>query len=269
VSRSAADYLLDSSRELERLTVQARVWESAGRATLAEVGDGTGLRALDVGCGALGWLRVLSDWVGPEGEVVGTDIVPSLIDAARTIVSSDALRNVTLVEDDLFASELPAASFDLVHARFQLAPIGREADQFAAYTRWLRPGGVLVLEDPDPASWRIHPNGEATRRLVDLVLAAFRAGGGDFASGTRLPALLRSVGVEAPRARATVHALEHGDPYLRLPLQFATSLEARLVPALIDADELRSLREAAEAELTPEAWGTTFTLVSAWGNLPV
>ena len=36
--------------------------------------DGRWLRALDVGCGALGWLRILSEWVGPSGQVVGADI---------------------------------------------------------------------------------------------------------------------------------------------------------------------------------------------------
>ena len=41
---------------------------------LAEIGDGRGARALDVGCGVVGWLRVLSEWVGPDGNVTGTDI---------------------------------------------------------------------------------------------------------------------------------------------------------------------------------------------------
>ena len=73
-------YLLDSSRELERLRLQSRVWEPAGRELLGDIGDGRGLRALDVGCGALGWLRLLSKWVGPGGSVVGTDVAPQLLD---------------------------------------------------------------------------------------------------------------------------------------------------------------------------------------------
>jgi hypothetical protein len=31
-----------------------------------QLADGTGGRALDVGCGAMGWLRILSEWVGPS-----------------------------------------------------------------------------------------------------------------------------------------------------------------------------------------------------------
>lgn len=262
-------YLLDPSRELERLRLQSRVWEPAGRDLLGEIGQGTGLRALDAGCGAMGWLGLLADWVGPTGSVVGTDVAAPLLDAARAHVAAEALAHVEVVEDDLFASRLEPASFDLVHARFQLAPLGREAEQLEAYRRWLRPGGILVLEDPDASSWRVHPYAPATVALVELVQRAFRLGGGDFDAGRRLPDLLRSLGVERPRLRTTVYALEPGHPYLRLPLQFAASLEARLVPGVVPASELEALREAVEEELAEEhAWGTTFTLVSAWGRLP-
>jgi SAM-dependent methyltransferase len=262
-------YLLDNARELDRLRLQSRVWETAGRDLLADIGDGTGRRVLDVGCGAMGWLRIFSAWVGPEGRVVGTDIAPTLLDAAATLVADEGLDNVEIVIDDLFASRLEPASFDVVHARFQIAPIGRAEEQLAAYRRWLKPGGILVLEDPESSSWRSDPSASATSTLIGLIRRAFIAGGGDFDAGRRVPELLRAVGVTRPRLRATVQALDPGHPYLRLPLQFATSLEGRLVPDLVDARDLADLRAAAEGELSREdAWGTTFTLIGGWGRLP-
>ena len=67
---SSSGYLLaGQASELERLRLQARVWEPAGRALLSQVGSGDGLSALDVGCGCFGWLRILSAWVGPRGAV--------------------------------------------------------------------------------------------------------------------------------------------------------------------------------------------------------
>ena len=63
-----AEYLLaGQAPELERLQLQSRVWEPSGRWLLEEIGDGRGAGALDVGCGALGWLRAPSEWVGPAG----------------------------------------------------------------------------------------------------------------------------------------------------------------------------------------------------------
>jgi ubiquinone/menaquinone biosynthesis C-methylase UbiE len=76
--------LADQPSELQRLQLQSLVWEPSWRQLLAKISDGSGLRALDVGCGALGWLRILSEWVGPSGQVVGTDIDERLLDAARS-----------------------------------------------------------------------------------------------------------------------------------------------------------------------------------------
>ena len=67
---------------------------------------------------------------------------------------------------------------------------------------------------------------------------------------------------------AEVVALPPGHPYLRLPLQFAASLEKRLL-SLMSADERGELRTVGEAELQePGRWGTTFTLLQCWGRCP-
>ena len=61
------------------------------------------------------------------------------------------------------ASRLPEASFDLVHARFQVAPLGRAEEVLDAMLRLVRPGGVIVLEDPDCASWTFEPAAPAAQ----------------------------------------------------------------------------------------------------------
>ncbi len=265
----AASYLLAGQpTELERLQLQSRVWEPAGRALLAHLPGGSGRRALDVGCGVLGWLQLLSQWVGPRGAVTGSDIDDKMLAGARSFVGAEALDNVTLVKDDLFVSQLPAASFDLVHSRFQIAPLGRAAEQITVYRRLVKPGGWIVLEDPDMASWRVNPDAPAVQQLIDLINEEFRAAGGDFNAGRELPSLFGSLGVE-PRLGAYVVALAPGHPYLRLPLQFATSLRPRL-EALIGKGGLDDLVRQAELELSrPGTWGTTFTLIQAYASLPV
>jgi SAM-dependent methyltransferase len=257
----AVSYLMaDRPAELERLQLQSRVWEPAGERLLARIGDGPHLRVIDVGCGALGWLRVLSRWVGPTGRVVGTDIQPSMLEAARGFVANETLDNVELIEDDLFSTGLEPASFDLVHARFQLAPLGRHEEQMAAYRKMVKPGGLLVLEDPDMSSWRFNPDAPAAQRLIDLIDRAFLAGGGDFNSGRRLRELLG----DGAELAAEIVALPPGHAYLRLPLQFAASLEPKLLD-LLERDELVRLRAEAEREIAASGrWGTTFTLIQAW-----
>jgi SAM-dependent methyltransferase len=264
---SREEYLLaDQPSELERLQLQSRVWEPSGRQLLTKVGDGSGIRALDVGCGALGWLRILSEWVGPSGQVVGTDIDELLLDAARSFLEAEGITNVELAVDDLFASELEPESFGLVHARYVIAPLGRGREQVASHRRLLRPGGSLVLEEWDLGSWHFNPPAPAAERLIQLLSEIFAALGGE--AGRELPQLLREIGIREPEIDAHVVALEPGHPYLRLPLQFSVALESRLLGTLGE-DELASLRREAEGELAePDRWGTTFTVIQSWGRRP-
>jgi SAM-dependent methyltransferase len=251
--------------ELERLQLQSVVWEPTGRQLLSKVDGGSGGRALDVGCGAMGWLRVLNEWVGPSGQIVGTDIDESLLNAARSFLEKEQIANVELVVDDLFDSKLEPQSFDLVHARYLIAPLGRGREQAASHRRLVKPGGSLVLEEWDLASWHFNPTAPAAERLIGLLSEIFAGLGGE--AGRGLPELLREIGIEAPGIDAHVIALQPGHPYLRLPLQFSVALESRLLET-VSEDALAALRREAEKELAnPGRWGTTFTLIQSWGRL--
>lgn len=253
--------------EMERLHLQSLIWEPAGRALLEELPAPARCRALDIGCGPLGWLRILSGWAGPAGRVVGTDVAPTMLAAARNTLSELALQNVEVVYDDLFRSALEPRSWDLVHARFQIAPLGRAGEQLEAYRGLCRSGGRLVLEDLDPGSWHFNPPAPAAERLIGLLAEAFAATGGDLAAGRCLPSLLRAAGLR-PEVRTTVLALRPGDPYLASPLQIAVSLRSELL-RLVGTGELTELLTRAAAELQERSrWGTTFTLVQAWCLVP-
>lgn len=264
MSRDA--YLLEGElSELERLQLQSRIWEPAGRRVLDEIGDGRGNRVVDVGCGAMGWLRLLSDWVGPDGQVVGTDIQDEMLEAAAQLVADEQLSNVTLVNDDLFASELEPDSFDLVHARFEIGPLGRADEQMATYLRLVRSGGTVVLGDVDPASLHFLPPAPACAELMPLLGEAFdRAGGVPAVEDTHLR-LFRDAGIE-PTMRADVQALPPGHPYNRVLLEFISALDG-LLRTFVDPDRLDELVDEAERELEdPGRWGITFTLVQTWGR---
>jgi SAM-dependent methyltransferase len=264
---TSSTYLLaGQASELERLKLQSQVWEPTGRRLLKEIGDGAGTRAIDVGCGVMGWLRLLSEWAGPGGEVVGTDVDDAMLALAARFVADEGLANVTLKNDDVFATSLEPASFDLVHARYEITPLGRAPEQMKTYLGLVRPGGAVVLEDPDIASWHFNPPAPALEELIALIVEAFRQTGGDWDSGRKHLDLFHSFDIEA-NLRAEVLALPPGHRYLRLPLQFATSLEKRLV-SLVSADHLERLRSDGEAELRePGRWGTTFTLIQCWGRV--
>jgi ubiquinone/menaquinone biosynthesis C-methylase UbiE len=263
---SGPEYLLAGrSTEVDRLRVQGLAWEDAGRSLARQIPPVEGARAIDVACGPLGWLRVLSEWAGRGGEVVGTDVEEKLLAAGRSFVDDEGLTNVSVVVDDLFDSRLAPHSFDVVHARFTLAPLGRLREQLHSFTQLVRPGGWIVLEESDAASWRLNPTAPGFDRLIELIVRVFKANGGDIDIGRRLPSLLRSIGVK-PQIAAHVQALPAADPHVRMPLQFLSSLEPKLLE-LVSENELQTLRRSVENELAdPNRWGTTFTLIQSWGQ---
>jgi hypothetical protein len=196
---------------------------------------------------------------------VGTDIDEHLLDVSRSCLEAKGISNVDLVVDALFDSKLEPRSFDLVHARFLIAPLGRGREEVAAHRRLVKPGRWLVLEEWDTSSWHFNPSAPAAERLIRLMYEIFATLGGE--SGRELPALFREIGIADHGIDARVIALKPGHPYLRLPLQLSVSLERPLLQT-VSADELASLCQAAEAEFAdPARWGTTFTVVQSWDKV--
>ena len=235
---------------------------------LAKMEPLAGARALDVACGAGGLLRAISKRVGDRGEVIGSDLNETMIAEARAIAAEEGLGNVRVVKDDLFASELAPASFDLVHARFVRAPLGRDDAVMDALLRLAKPGGRLLLEEPIGASWCVVPDDGAHAALVALVARAYDRHLGGFDAGKRLFALAQQRGLRDVVLDAQTLALPPGHPYLECAVMMATALRAVLLRDT-SAEELDAAIAAARALYArPETHGFTFTLVQLAARAP-
>jgi cyclopropane fatty-acyl-phospholipid synthase-like methyltransferase len=92
VSRSYS--LGHSERELQRLSIQARLIEPITRRYFVDAGICRGMRVLDVGSGAGDVAFLAAELVGPSGEVVGTDRVMAALQTARQRAKDRSLSNV-------------------------------------------------------------------------------------------------------------------------------------------------------------------------------
>lgn len=269
MSDPRGNYVLASSAtELERLRLQARVWEPETERWLDEIGIQQGWTCADLGCGAMGIIGPLSRRVGATGRILGIDRDPLQLAGARQYVAEQALGNVEIVEDDAYASTLPGTSFDFVHARFLLAPVGHDDELLREMLRLTKPGGIVALQEPDASAWDFYSSDPDWRRLKSCIFAAFRGGGGDFDAGRRTFGLLRSLGLEQVRMRAAVLALYDCHPYMRLPVQFATSLRSRLLgEGLIGEGEFDAAIAACERVAgDPERTCITFVVTQVCGR---
>ncbi len=265
----AGSYLLaGATGELERLRLQARVWEPEAEALFDLVDVRPGWACADLGCGGMGVLGPLSRRVGPGGRVVGVENDAKQLAAVREYIKESGLTNVEIAEQDAYRTDLPCGSFDLAHVRFVFAPVGRDEDLLREMLGLTRPGGVVVIQEPDASSWNCHPTRPAWERLKDSILAAFAAGGGDFNAGQRTFGMLRRAGLEDVRIRSAVVTMQAPHPYRRLPIQFATSLRSRILAAGILTEPAldQAMAECEQIAADPDTTVTSFIVTQVWGR---
>jgi SAM-dependent methyltransferase len=97
-------------------------------------------RALDSGTGAGTLALALAPLVG---EVVGVDLVPELLEAARR----EAPANATFVDGDATALPFESFTFDLACSRRTLHHVNRPELALSELARVTRPGGRVFVDD--------------------------------------------------------------------------------------------------------------------------
>jgi protein-L-isoaspartate O-methyltransferase len=83
--------------EQQRLIAQAEGLQAHTKWLLDQIGVASGQKTVDVGCGPIGILNLLSARVGRDGVVVGVEREPRFFDMARAEVDTRHLQNVKLV----------------------------------------------------------------------------------------------------------------------------------------------------------------------------
>lgn len=110
-----------------------------------------GLDLLDVGCGPGNITRDLSARVAP-GRVLGLDAAADVIAAARADAVDSGDDRVTFAVGDVYALDLPDASFDVVHAHQVLQHLSDPVGALVELRRVVRPDGLVAVRDSDYAA---------------------------------------------------------------------------------------------------------------------
>jgi SAM-dependent methyltransferase len=249
---------------MDRFTAFATLFDPSTFRHLDALGLAAGWRCWEVGAGGTSVVAHMAARVGPRGHVVATDI--DLAWAANA-----AAPNVTIIEHDVAGEPPSGGPFELVHARLVLVHVPERDVALANMVAALRPGGVLLVEDADPA---LQPRSCLEETGPEEVLAnRLRRGfrhllserGVDLAYGRTLPHRLRAAGLEDVAADAAF-PIRHP---ACIPLEVATIAMVRdqLVEREFATDEeieqhLASVRSG-RLDLTQPP------MISAWGWRPV
>jgi 2-polyprenyl-3-methyl-5-hydroxy-6-metoxy-1,4-benzoquinol methylase len=101
----------------------------------------SGAKTLEVGCGNGSISAWLARQVAPDGRAIAVDLDLSLVDVH--------LPNLELRKADIMAGPVEPGSFDLVTARAVLHHVPDAEKAIANLVASLRPGGAILLIEPD------------------------------------------------------------------------------------------------------------------------
>lgn len=141
-AEGTSEYVLGADdTERMRLLQQGETYRTEASLLLDRLGVEPGWDVLDVGCGPLGILDLLSERVGPTGTVTGLDQEPRMLEMAAQSLAERGLKDVRLLVADAAATGLPDGSFDFVHERLVLLNVVQTEKIVAELVRLTRLGG--------------------------------------------------------------------------------------------------------------------------------
>ena len=255
-------YLHGWSEERLRLRGLEVALDPGTREHLTRLGVGPGSRCLEVGAGGGAVACWLAERVAPDGEVVATDLETDFLE-----VEAASYPTLRVLRHDLMAEDLPDG-FDFVHARYLVEWLPDKALALQRMIKALRPGGMLLDEEPDWVTIFETPESAALRHVMVAGMRYLESTCSiDTEYGRRLVDDLTAAGLADVAAEGRTAIVRGGSPpashFLRLTIE-------KLREPLIAGGRVRDTELAeALAALEDPAVSIMFPLtVAAWGRRP-
>jgi SAM-dependent methyltransferase len=126
-----------------------------------------------------------------------------VLDRARAAAHNAAVDNVEFAVGDVYALDVPDASFDVVHAHQVLQHLTDPVAALREMRRVCVPGGIVAARDSDYATFTWWPDDPRLGRWLALYHDVARANGAEPDAGRRLLAWARAAGFDAVEATAS------------------------------------------------------------------
>lgn len=157
-----------------------------------------GCVVLDVGCGPGMDLASMADAVTVSGRVIGVDVDPAMVEAARARL--DGHPQVEILLGDGHALPVDDASVDRARMDRALQHVAEPSVVLGELLRVLRPGGLLRIAEPDWDSLVVDPGDLETNRAFNRFVCSNVVRNATI--GRQLARLARAAGFEIETVRA-------------------------------------------------------------------
>ena len=198
-NRDATYTLGRTSHETTRLIEQSRIYGESTQRLCKRAGIAQRMRVLEIGSGAGDVSLMLAELVGPEGQVVGVDVNPTILDTARQRATDAGTQNVEFIASDARALDF-SDKFDAIVGRFVLMYMADPGEAFAQLITHLKPGGIVAFQEPEYTLYPalLHPNTPLMNQLIRWILEVFEHSGAHLDMGIGLYRTFVGAGLPPP-----------------------------------------------------------------------
>jgi SAM-dependent methyltransferase len=192
------------------------------------------------------------------------------LDITTRFLSDLAVIGIEVVEADVRKAPIERETFDLVHARFVLIHIAHWWTALGAMIKALKPGGWLVLEEPDFSSARSFAGPDELRQAFESVNksieAMFSQRGMNHAFGVRIPSLLEKRMIQNICIENDASIERGGSPVAKILRLSTRQLQEKYIATGIASDEDIKLYDAFTHD--PTCWAIYHGTVRGVGCKP-
>lgn len=169
------------------------------------------MHILDVGCGP-GTITADFAALVPQGQVIGIEPVPEILEQARQAADERGLKNIRFEVGDVYALKYADATFDVVHAHQVLQHLGDTVGALKEMKRVLKPGGIVAVRDTDFSATAWYPEVIGMEDWRKLYIRVCRANGGEPEGGRRLLSWALEAGFEQSKITCSASAWCYSTP---------------------------------------------------------
>ena len=172
VDRSETDFLIQFLEDANRLPSVVKAFQTQLRLLDLKPGN----HALDIGCGIGDRAAQMAEFVGPNGNIVGTDLSSVMVETSKNRHGRSGLPLEFYVANAC-DQPFPDTSFDAIRTERVLMYIRDPSEAFREFKRLLKDSGRLLVADMDwDALVFTHKNKALTRKIVEFISDSFPSG---------------------------------------------------------------------------------------------
>jgi len=260
-----SDYTLDNAwqRARQRLDLLASIADPGTVRHFESIGVAPGWRCLELGGGGgsiAGWLY---ERVGAQGQVFATDVDTRFLDGLN-------YPNLNVRAHNVETDSIAGGAFDLVHARALLVHLAAREQVLDKMVAALRPGGWLLVEEPDYISKTIDPANDAEasslfQRVRSAQIQALAEAGNAPSHGRRLYGALRRRGLEDVGGEGRIPVTHGGSDAALFYRLTAEQLRERLLGSGVTPEEFDAYLRLHD---DPGFVFVEGAMMAAWGRRP-